>query len=100
MKKVKCISPHGGSHYGMRHDGTPVHALPDGTVPAVDPEKLRLQPHEGGWIHNAQLGYCAAGEVYDAPDDFAADGFHFEDVKAPPASPAPPVKPVEPVEGE
>ena len=93
-KQVKCISPHGGSQYGMRHDGTPVNALPDGTVPAVDPEKLRLQPHEGGWIRNSALGFCAFGEVYDAPDDFEADGFHFEDYEAP-APPAPPAKPAE-----
>lgn len=89
-KKVRCISPHGGSHNGMYHDGTPVSALPDGTIPRPDPGKLRLPPNPGGYVADTRLGHCAVGQVYDVPDDFYADGFHWEDVTPPEAPPPPP----------
>ena len=95
MKQVRCISPHGGCHNGMRHDGRPVFALPDGTIPDVPEDKLRLPANPGGYVAHAQLGFCAVGQVYDVPDEFHVDGFHWEDVKAPPPPPpaaAPAVK--------
>lgn len=95
-KKVKCVSPHGGCRNGRYHNGDPVHPKWDGNgnwvLPDVDPAALRLPPNPGGYIDNARLGTCAVGQVYDAPDDFEADGFHFEDVAGPPA----PVKPSPP----
>jgi hypothetical protein len=98
-KQVKCISPHGGCHNGMYDDGRPVFAFPDGTIPVVPPEKLRLPPNPGGYITNARIpGYAAVGQVYDVADDFQADGFHFEDVAAPPPPPAPASAP--PAEGQ
>ena len=99
-KRVRCISPHGGCHNGMRHDGNPVFALPDGSVPEVAPEKLRLPPNPGGWINNVDLGYCAVGQEYDAPDDFEPDGFHFEDAGPPPPPPPAPTSTAEAGEGK
>jgi hypothetical protein len=92
MKQVRCVSPHGGCHNGMFHDGRPVFAMPDGKIPEPDPEKLRLPANPGGYITDVRLPgrFAAVGEVYDVPDDFEADGFHWEDVEAPPPPPPPP----------
>ena len=101
-KQVRCISPHGGCHNGMYHDGTPVQHVWDAgdeaagiegnwKLPVVPPEKLRLPPNPGGYIADTRLGHCAVGQVYEVPDDFYADGFHWEDVQAPP--PPPPAPP-------
>lgn len=81
MKKVRCISPHGGCPNGMRHNGQPVQALPDGTVPGADPAKLRLPPNPGGYVVDVRIPgtYAAVGQSYDVPDDFYADGFHWEE---------------------
>lgn len=72
MRKVKCVSPHGGCHHGMRADnGMPAHPGYGGA--------LRLPPNEGGYVANAVLGYVPVGSVTDAPEApaFIADGFHF-----------------------
>ena len=107
MKQVRCISPHGGCHNGMYHDGKPVQHVWDGgdqargiegswKLPDVQPEKLRLPPNPGGYVADSRLGFCAVGQVYDVPDEFIADGFHWEDVlplivpEAPPPPPPPP----------
>lgn len=99
MKKVRCVSPHGGCHNGMDSRGNPVHALPDGTIP--EPDGMLLPPNPGGYIGDARIlgRHAAVGQVYDVPDDFAADGFHWvedetgkatEPPKPPPAAPPPP----------
>lgn len=81
MKKVRCISPHGGCRYGMLHNGHPVLALPDGSVPGADPGRLRLPPNPGGYVQDGRVrgGYAAVGAEYDVPDGFYADGFHWEE---------------------
>jgi hypothetical protein len=74
MRKVRCVSPHGGCHNGMRADnGLPAHPGYGGP--------LALPPNEGGHVVNAVLGYVAVGAVVDAPEApaFIADGFHFVD---------------------
>lgn len=74
MRKVRCVSPHGGCHNGMRADnGLPAHPGYGGP--------LRLPPNEGGHVVNATLGYVAVGAEADAPEApaFIADGFHFVD---------------------
>lgn len=96
--KVKCITPHGGCHNGMQHNGLPVHRLADGTLPTdeehqgkphyIDPATLRLPAHEGGHIEVPALGrYVAFGEVIDWPDDLPLNEFHFELIDGPPAPP-------------
>lgn len=72
MRKVKCVSPHGGCHHGMRADNSlPAHRGYTG--------QLALPANEGGWVDSAVLGHVAVGSVVDAPDApaFIADGFHF-----------------------
>jgi hypothetical protein len=81
MRQVRCVSPHGGAHNGLMHNGDP--APPGFAGP------LQLEPNEGGYVVNGVLGTVAVGSVVDAPDDFTCDGFHFVDVDAPP----PPVTP-------
>jgi hypothetical protein len=75
----------------MFHDGRPVFATPDGKIPEPDPEKLRLSANPGGYITDVRLPgrFAAVGEVYDVPDDFEADGFHWEDAAPPKATPPP-----------
>lgn len=80
MKKVRCISPHGGAHHGTDGHGQPVG--PDYSGPRRDP------PNPGGYIDNGVLGRVAVGSVVDAPDDFEPDGFHFELAADPPPPPA------------
>ena len=93
MKKVRCISPHGGCHHGRYHNGDPVRHVwkPDGegggewALPDLDPAKLSYPPNPGGYVEDARIrGLAAVGQVYDVPDGFHADGFHWEDVKTPP----------------
>lgn len=101
-KQVRCISPHGGCHNGMYHDGRPVFHVWDGgdeaqgiagswKLPDVPEEKLRLAPNPGGYIEDSRIPgrYAAVGQVYDVPDDFVTGGFHWEDVTeaAPPQDP-------------
>jgi hypothetical protein len=92
MKKVRCISPHGGCHNGMLNNGerSPVFALPDGTVPEVDPKRLHLPPNPGGYVDDGRIPgrYAAVGQVYDVDDEFYADGFHWEEITPPPPPPA------------
>lgn len=97
-KRVKCISPHGGCHNGMLHDGTPVFALPSGEIPQVDPQRLRLEPNPGGWVHDGRIpgGYAAVGQVYEVDDDFYADGANWEDARPPAPHPRPAPAPAPP----
>lgn len=76
MRRVKCVSPHGGAHHGTDHLGDPVG--PGYTGQMMNP------PHEGGYVDNAVLGRVAVGTELDAPEppEFIADGFHFIDVAA------------------
>jgi hypothetical protein len=112
LKQVKCISPHGGCHNGMYADGrgSPVFHVWDAgdqakgiegswKLPAVPPEQLALPPNPGGYVDDGRIAgrFAAVGQVYDVPDEFIADGFHWEDVapKQPPTPPAstPPAPP-------
>src|SRR6185437_11804480 len=74
MRRVRCVSPHGGAHHGQRADNE---------LPAAPGYQgaLRLPPNEGGWVVNPVLGYVAVGDEVDAPEapEFIADGFHFVD---------------------
>lgn len=80
MRRVRCVSPHGGARHGLRADnGEPA---PEGFTGA-----LQLDPNEGGWVYNTVLGHVAVGSEVDAPDDFIADGFHFKDAGDPPPPP-------------
>ena len=83
MRRVRCVSPHGGARHGLRADnGDPA---PEGYAGA-----LQLGPNPGGWVYNTVLGHVAVGSVVDAPDDFTCDGFHFEDdITTPPPPPSP-----------
>lgn len=74
MRKVRCVSPHGGAHHGTDAEGDPVG--PGYTGPMMNP------PHEGGYVDNAVLGRVAVGDELDAPEppEFIADGFHFVDI--------------------
>lgn len=72
MRRVRCVSPHGGAHHGIRADNElPAHPGYEGP--------LKLPPNEGGWVDNAVLGTVAVGDEVDAPEppEFIADGFHF-----------------------
>ena len=73
MRKVKCVSPHGGAHYGTNGRGDPVGPLYSGP--------RQLEPNEGGYIDNTVLGRVPVGAEVDAPEapEFIADGFHFVD---------------------
>jgi hypothetical protein len=74
VRKVRCVSPHGGAHHGVRADnGMPARPGFKGT--------LSHPPNEGGWVDNAFLGRVAVGSTADAPEAprFIADGFHFVD---------------------
>lgn len=95
MKQVRCISPHGGCHNGMKDDGNPVFPVWDAdkgehVVPEIPADRLLLPPNPGGYVRDVRIagGHAAVGQTYDVPDTFYADGFHWEDVEAPP-----PVKP-------
>jgi hypothetical protein len=73
MRRVRCVSPHGGGHYGLdRNDQA---AGPGYGGP------LKLPPNEGGYVVSPVLGTVAVGGELDAPDPpfFIADGFHFVD---------------------
>src|SRR6185437_5421523 len=74
MRRVRCVSPHGGAHNGLRADNE----LP--AAPGYS-GALRLPPNEGGWVVNPVLGYVAVGDEVDALEapEFIADGFHFID---------------------
>ena len=80
--KVRCISPHGGARHGTDGRGEPVAEGYEGP--------RQLPPNEGGYVDHGVLGRVAVGSVVDAPDDFIADGFHFETVDAPKPPPTPP----------
>ena len=97
MKQVKCISPHGGCHNGMRTNGNPVFPLPiygadengnkiliDSYLPEVAPEDLLLPPNPGGYIDDGRIPgrFAAVGQVYDVPDNFYANGFHWSELDA------------------
>jgi hypothetical protein len=75
MRTVRCVSPHGGAHHGLRADNE---------LPAAPGYQgaLMLPPNDGGWVYNAVLGHVAVGGEVDAPEppEFIADGFHFVDV--------------------
>jgi len=77
MRRVRCVSPHGGAHNGLRADNE----LP---APPGYQGPLKLPPNEGGWVWNAVLGHVAVGSEADAPDDFTCDGFHFVPADVPP----------------
>jgi hypothetical protein len=85
MRRVRCVSPHGGGHHGLDQDGRSVREGYDGP--------LAYPPNDGGYVSNGVLGTVAVGSEVDAPDDFTCDGFHFVDVATgaadPPAAPAP-----------
>lgn len=72
MRRVRCVSPHGGAHHGLRADNE-MPAREGYTGP------LLLQPNEGGWVWNPLLGHVAVGDEADAPEapEFICDGFHF-----------------------
>lgn len=74
MRRVRCVSPHGGAHNGLRADNE----MP---APPGYAGRLALPPNEGGWVQNTVLGTVAVGDEVDAPDppEFIADGFHFTD---------------------
>jgi hypothetical protein len=78
MRRVRCVSPHGGAHNGLRADN-------EQPAPPGYAGRLMLPPNEGGWVWNATLGHVAVGDEADAPDDFICDNFHFTD-----AAPVPP----------
>ena len=81
MKRVRCVSPHGGGHDGILHSGDP--APPGWTGPLAYP------PNPGGYIDNVILGRVAVGAEADAPDDYVPDGYHFTAADgAPPPGPA------------
>lgn len=71
MRKVRCVSPHGGAHHGTDGRGQPVGPLYNGP--------RQLPPNPGGYVDNAVLGRVAVGAEVDAPEPpgFIADGFHF-----------------------
>lgn len=73
MRRVRCISPHGGGHHGLFRDGRA--AGPGYEGPLEHP------PNPGGYVVSAVLGTVAVGAELDAPDApfFIADGFHFAD---------------------
>lgn len=91
--KVRCISPHGGAHYGTNGQGDPVGENYDGP--------RQLPPNPGGYVSCPDLSPApvAVGSVIDAPDGFVPDGYNFEAVA--PAAPAPPPapEPAGPAEG-
>jgi len=72
MRRVRCVSPHGGAHHGIRADNE---------LPAQEGYQgaLIVPPNEGGWVDNAVLGRVAVGDEVDAPEppEFICDGFHF-----------------------
>jgi hypothetical protein len=72
MRRVRCVSPHGGAHNGLRADN-------DLPAPPGYSGALKLAPNEGGWVFNPVLGHVAVGDEMDAPEppEFIADGFHF-----------------------
>jgi len=74
MRRVKCVSPQGGCHNGMRADNE----LP---APPGYRGALTLPPNEGGWVVNPVLGHVAVGDELDAPEppEFIADGRNFVD---------------------
>lgn len=72
MRTVRCVSPHGGAHHGLRADNEqPAQPGYQGA--------LLLEPNEGGWVWNPLLGHVRVGDIVDAPEapGFIADGFHF-----------------------
>lgn len=74
MRKVRCVSPHGGARHGVLHNGDP--ALPGDSRP------LRHPPHEAGYVDVPALRRTVAvGDEIEAPEPpgFIADGFHFAD---------------------
>jgi len=73
VRKVKCVSPHGGARHGTDSRGRPVGPAYQGDY--------RNPPCEGGYIDNGVLGRVAVGATVDAPEPpgFIADGFHFVD---------------------
>lgn len=74
MRKVRCVSPHGGAHHGTDAEGDPVGPGYTG--------RMTHPPNEGGYVDNAVLGRVAVGAELDAPEppEFIADGFHFVDL--------------------
>ena len=73
MRRVMCVSPHGGAHHGTDAEGDPVGPGYAG--------RMMNPPNEGGYVDNAVLGRVAVGDEADAPEapEFIADGFHFVD---------------------
>lgn len=74
MRRVRCVSPRGGAHHGIRADNElPAHEGYGGA--------LLVPPHEGGYVDNAVLGRVAFGDELDAPEppEFIADGCNFVD---------------------
>lgn len=71
MRRVTCVSPHGGAHHGTDRDGDPVG--PGYSGPMAHP------PNPGGYVDSPVLGRVAVGSEVDAPDapEFICDGFHF-----------------------
>src|SRR5690348_4094421 len=73
MRRVRCVSPHGGAHNGLRADNE----LP---APPGYEGRLLLPPNEGGWVWTAGLGHVAVGSEIDVPDDLNLPPFHYVDV--------------------
>jgi hypothetical protein len=107
VRKVRCVSPHGGCHDGVRADnGMPARPGYKGALsyPPNPRTGTGLTPGEGGgYVDNAILGRVAVGSEVDAPDDFEPGGFHFvwADDDPPAVAEAPPVTiPADPAEPE
>lgn len=71
--RVRCVSPHGGGHYGIDDEGR---ALPEGYQ---GPRIMAFPPSELGYVENAAVAPhpIAVGSVVDAPDGYEPDGYHF-----------------------
>lgn len=79
--RVRCVSPHGGGHHGLDHDGRPLPAGYEGP-------RMAWPPNEGGYVENAAVAPhpVAVGSELDAPDGYEPDGYHFVPADEPAAA--------------
>ena len=86
--RVRCISPHGGGHHGIRADNE------EWAAEGYE-GPLLVPPNEGGYVSCPALSYqpVAVGSELDAPEDFVPDGYHFEAVTGSGDPPPPPPDP-------